>query len=93
MAHFILEDAETLETIYNSFQYYEKITTHDSSLSYCIFSIMAARLGLIEKAYEYYEITANLICKINTIILWMAYMLPISAAITWLLFMGSADSA
>ena len=60
MAHFILEDAETPETIYNSFQYYEKITTHDSSLSYCIFSIMAARLGLIEKAYEYYEITANL---------------------------------
>jgi len=60
MAHFILEDIADPETIYNSFHYYEKITTHDSSLSYCIFSIVAARLGLVEKAYDYYQITANL---------------------------------
>ncbi len=60
MAYFILEDAQTVETMYNSFQFYEKITTHDSSLSYCIFSIMAARLGMEEKAYIYYELAAAL---------------------------------
>lgn len=60
MAHFILEDAQTPETMSNSFQFYERITTHDSSLSYCIFSIMAARLGMEDKAFAYYEITANL---------------------------------
>ena len=53
-AHFILEDAQSEETMLNSFRYYEKITTHDSSLSKCIFSIMAAKLGLEEKAFEYF---------------------------------------
>jgi hypothetical protein len=57
---FIVEDAQSEETMLHSFHYYEKITTHDSSLSYCIFSIMAARLGMPEKAYAYYELTANL---------------------------------
>lgn len=60
MAHFILEDAQSLETIRKSFEYYEKITTHDSSLSTCIFSIMAARLGKVEKAYEYFGESAKL---------------------------------
>lgn len=54
LAHFILEDAQSKETMLNSFRYYEKITTHDSSLSRCIFSIMAAKLGLEEKAFEYF---------------------------------------
>ncbi|NLV21683.1 MAG: glycoside hydrolase family 65 protein [Syntrophomonadaceae bacterium] len=60
MAHFIMEDAQSEETMFNSFHYYEKITTHDSSLSYCIFSLMAARLGMADKAYAYYELTAKL---------------------------------
>lgn len=53
MAHFILEDEATDDVILNSYNYYEKITTHDSSLSRCIFSIMAARLGMKEKAVNY----------------------------------------
>jgi len=60
MAHFILEDAQSQETKLNSFQYYEKITTHDSSLSYCIFSIMAAKIGMIDKAYQYFEHSSKL---------------------------------
>lgn len=60
MAHYILEDAQSEETMRNSFNYYEAVTTHDSSLSFCIFSIMAARLGMTEKAFAYYDITANL---------------------------------
>ncbi len=60
LAHFLLEDAQNEETMLNSYLYYEKITTHDSSLSYSIFSIMAARLGLCEKALAYFGFAAQL---------------------------------
>lgn len=60
MAHFILEDAQSEETMKNSLLYYEKITTHDSSLSKPIFCIMAARLGMEEKAYKYFGDSAKL---------------------------------
>lgn len=60
LAHFLLEDAQELETIRNSFHYYEQITTHDSSLSTCIFSIMAAKLGYNKKAYDYFRKAARL---------------------------------
>lgn len=60
LAHFILEDMQSLETIRNSFLYYEKITTHDSSLSTAVFSIVASKLGLEEKAYQYFGDSAKL---------------------------------
>ncbi|REJ30980.1 glycoside hydrolase family 65 protein [Caldibacillus debilis] len=59
LAHFLL-DEEDLETMKNSYLYYEKITTHDSSLSSCIFSIMGAKIGDVEKAYRYFVETARL---------------------------------
>ena len=39
--------------------YYDEITTHDSSLSKCIFGIMAARFGDLEKAKKYFIETLN----------------------------------
>ena len=60
LAHFIYEDAQDLETIRKSFAYYENVTTHDSSLSTCIFSIVASRLGLKDKAYDYFGDSAKL---------------------------------
>lgn len=60
LAHFVLEDEQKLSTIRHSFDYYEKITTHDSSLSSCIFCIMAARLGMTEKAYAYFGKSAEI---------------------------------
>lgn len=60
LAHFIFEDAQDLETIRRSFAYYEKVTTHDSSLSTCIYSIVASRLGMADKAYEYFGDSAKL---------------------------------
>lgn len=60
LAHFLLEDEQNFETIKNSYYYYEKVTTHDSSLSSCVFSIMAARIGEREKAYKYFIETARL---------------------------------
>lgn len=60
LSHFVFEDAQSLETIRNSFLYYEKVTTHDSSLSTCIFSIVASKLGMAEKAYDYFGDSAKL---------------------------------
>ncbi len=60
LAHFIYEDAQSLDTIRKSFDYYEKVTTHDSSLSTCIFSIIASKLGRVDKAYEYFGDSAKL---------------------------------
>lgn len=49
LAHFLLEDEQSMETIRRSYDYYEDITTHDSSLSSCIFSIMASKIGYSDK--------------------------------------------
>ncbi|PHD42099.1 family 65 glycosyl hydrolase [Bacillus toyonensis] len=60
LGHFLLEDEQEFSTIKNSYDYYERLTTHDSSLSSCIFSIMASKVGYQEKAYEYFMETARL---------------------------------
>lgn len=60
LAHFLLEDEQDMDTIRRSYDYYEAITTHDSSLSSCIFSIMASKIGYSDKAYEYFKETARL---------------------------------
>ncbi len=54
LAHYLLEDYSTEETMRKSFNYYEAITTHDSSLSPCVYGIMASRVGYKEKAYNYF---------------------------------------
>lgn len=54
LAHFLLEQYADFMTIKKSYDYYENITTHDSSLSSCIYGIMASRCGYAEKAYEYF---------------------------------------
>jgi alpha,alpha-trehalose phosphorylase len=60
LAHFIFEDAQSPETVRKSFLYYENITTHDSSLSTCIYSIVASKLGFPEKAARYFGDSAKL---------------------------------
>ena len=60
LAHFLVEDDADNDTIKNSYDYYEKITTHDSSLSCAAYSIMASKIGYLEKAYEYFIDTARL---------------------------------
>jgi alpha,alpha-trehalose phosphorylase len=60
LAHFILEDEQDEQTIRKSFAFYETVTTHDSSLSTCIFSVVASKLGLSEKAYKYFGDSAKL---------------------------------
>lgn len=54
LAQFFLFNRFTDEEKKRNFDYYEKLATHDSSLSVCIFSIMAAEIGAVDKAYDYF---------------------------------------
>ena len=57
---YLFEDKFDTETIRRNFNFYEPMTVHESSLSACIYSIMASRIGNIDKAYELYLRTARL---------------------------------
>ncbi len=57
---FFLEHRYDTETIRRNFDFYEPRTVHESSLSACVHSIIAARIGYEEKAYELYLRTARL---------------------------------
>lgn len=60
LAHFLFPDLQSVQTMEKSFRYYEKITTHDSSLSTCVFSMTASMLGLKEEALAYFGDSAKL---------------------------------
>ncbi len=57
---YFLNDRYTIEEKRRNFDFYEPMTVHESSLSPCIHSILAAELGRVEKAYEMYQRTARL---------------------------------
>ena len=57
---YFFEDQFDKETLKNNFDFYEPITVHESSLSPCVHSILAASLGYKSKAYEMYLRTARL---------------------------------
>ncbi len=57
--YFFEEDFD-LATLERNFDFYEPMTVHESSLSPCVHSIQAARLGRMEKAYEMYLRTSRL---------------------------------
>ncbi|TAL63448.1 MAG: glycoside hydrolase family 65 protein, partial [Bacteroidetes bacterium] len=57
---YFFEDQFDNETIKRNFDFYEPMTVHESSLSACVHSIVASRIGYIEKAYELYLRTARL---------------------------------
>ncbi|UGQ46198.1 glycoside hydrolase family 65 protein [Massilia endophytica] len=60
LALLLLSEQFTLEDKKRDFDYYEAVTTHDSSLSSCIFSIVASEVGYHDKAYDYFMETARL---------------------------------
>jgi maltose phosphorylase len=57
---YLFEDKYDTDTIKRNYDFYEPMTVHESSLSACIHSIVASRIGNIEKAYELYLRTARL---------------------------------
>ncbi|MFC6999445.1 glycoside hydrolase family 65 protein [Rufibacter roseus] len=57
---YLFEDRYDLDTIRRNYDFYEPRTVHESSLSPCVHSILAAKLGDEERAYEFYLRTARL---------------------------------
>lgn len=57
---YFLEDQYDTETIRRNFDFYEPMTVHESSLSACVHTIVASRIGNMDKAYELYLRTARL---------------------------------
>ncbi len=57
---FFFEDDFDNETIRRNFEFYEPRTVHESSLSPCIHSILANKIGKKEMAYDLYLRTARL---------------------------------
>ncbi|KUO63905.1 MAG: glycoside hydrolase [Gracilibacter sp. BRH_c7a] len=60
LALFLLGYKFSQEQKRRDYDYYEKVTTHDSSLSACIFSIVANDIGYHEKGYDYFIKTARM---------------------------------
>ncbi|KXG45023.1 beta-phosphoglucomutase [Tepidibacillus decaturensis] len=60
LALFLQGDRFNLADKKRDYDYYVPITTHDSSLSPCTYSIMAAEIGYHDKAYEYFMRTARM---------------------------------
>ncbi|MFT8812150.1 glycosyl hydrolase family 65 protein [Oenococcus sp.] len=58
MADMLFPDDYGIEQKKQNYEYYEKITTHDSSLSRSIFGILAAKLGYQKKSEDYFMATA-----------------------------------
>lgn len=57
---YFLEDRYDTNTIKRNYEFYEARTVHESSLSPCVHSVLASRIGNVEKAYELYLRTARL---------------------------------
>ena len=57
---YLFEENFDYEIIKKHFDFYEPLTVHESSLSACVHSILASRLGRIEKAYSLYLRTSRL---------------------------------
>ncbi|MFD0991885.1 glycoside hydrolase family 65 protein [Tenacibaculum geojense] len=57
---YFFEDHFTTKELERHFDFYEPFTVHESSLSPCVHSIQAAKLGRMEQAYTFYLRTSRL---------------------------------
>ena len=57
---YLFEDHFSKEQLEQHFDFYEPFTVHESSLSPCVHSIQAAKLGRMEQAYTFYLRTSRL---------------------------------
>ncbi len=57
---YMFDDEYSREELKRHFDFYEPFTVHESSLSPCVHSIIAARLGNMDQAYEFYLRTSRL---------------------------------
>ena len=63
---YFLEEYYDTETIKRNFDFYEPMTVHESSLSACIHSIMASRIGYIKRHMSFTFVQQVLIWMIIT---------------------------
>jgi len=57
---YLFEEQFSMDEIKDNFNFYESKTVHESSLSPCIHSILAAKIGDKERAYKLYLRTSRL---------------------------------
>lgn len=57
---YLFENKFTTEEIERHFNFYEPFTVHESSLSPCVHSILAAKLDRMDQAYDFYLRTSRL---------------------------------
>ena len=57
---YFFEDHFSTEELERHFDFYEPFTVHESSLSPCVHSIQAAKLGRMDQAYTFYLRTSRL---------------------------------
>lgn len=57
---YFFEDQFSKQELERHFDFYEPFTVHESSLSPCVHSIQAAKLGRMEQAYQFYLRTSRL---------------------------------
>ncbi|SFG92306.1 glycoside hydrolase family 65 protein [Pedobacter insulae] len=57
---YFFEEDYDIETIRRNYDFYEARTVHESSLSPCVHAIIAAKLGDLDRAYEFYLRTSRL---------------------------------
>ncbi|WP_339836742.1 glycoside hydrolase family 65 protein [uncultured Maribacter sp.] len=57
---YFFEEDFSLEDLEKHFDFYEPFTVHESSLSPCVHSIQAAKLGRMDQAYNFYLRTSRL---------------------------------
>lgn len=60
MLPYLFNDLMSEEQLQLNFSYYYPITTHDSSLSYVVHSILLSKLGKTEEAYKLFKKSANI---------------------------------
>ncbi len=60
LALYLREDHFNRAEVRRDFEFYEPLTTHDSSLSPCVHGIVAARLGRLQQAAEFFARTARM---------------------------------
>ncbi|MDX5585310.1 MAG: glycoside hydrolase family 65 protein [Aureibaculum sp.] len=57
---YFFENDFSIEELERHFDFYEPFTVHESSLSPCVHSIQAAKLGRLDQAYQFYLRTSRL---------------------------------
>lgn len=60
LAMVLLGDEFSTELKINNFNYYDPLTTHDSTLSTCMSSVATAEIGEYDKAYEFFGNSARM---------------------------------